>query len=51
MMIHLKEHLLKLLSKRQPYLSKYNSTTNEMGGACSAYGEEERGVQGFGGET
>ena len=24
---------------------------DEMGGACSAYGEEERRVQGFGGET
>jgi hypothetical protein len=22
-----------------------------MGGACSAYGEKEKGVQGFGGET
>jgi hypothetical protein len=24
---------------------------NEMGGACSACGEEERRIQGFGGET
>jgi len=24
---------------------------NEMGGACGAYGEGERGVQGSGGET
>ena len=24
---------------------------NEMGGACSAYGEEERRIQDFGGET
>ena len=24
---------------------------NEMGGACSMYGEEERHIQGFGGET
>jgi hypothetical protein len=24
---------------------------NGMGGACSAYGEGERSVQGFGGET
>jgi hypothetical protein len=24
---------------------------NEMGGACSTYGGEERRVQGFGGET
>jgi len=24
---------------------------NEMGGACSAYGGEERCIQGFGGET
>jgi len=24
---------------------------NDMGGACSAYGDEERRIQGFGGET
>jgi len=24
---------------------------NEMGGTCSAYGGEERHIQGFGGET
>ena len=24
---------------------------NEMGGACSSYGGEERRIQGFGGET
>ena len=24
---------------------------NEMGGGCSAYGREERRIQGFGGET
>jgi len=24
---------------------------NEMGGACSAYGGEERRIEGFGGET
>jgi len=24
---------------------------NEMGGACSAYGREERRIQGFDGET
>jgi hypothetical protein len=24
---------------------------NEMGGACSTYGVEERYIQGFGGET
>jgi len=24
---------------------------NEMGGTCSTYGEEERPIQGFGGET
>ena len=28
-----------------------NIEKNEMGGACSAYGEEGRHVQGFGGET
>jgi len=28
-----------------------NQQKNEMGGACSAYGGEERCVQGFGGET
>jgi len=27
------------------------SKKNEMGGACSAYGGEERRIQGFGGET
>jgi hypothetical protein len=26
-------------------------TSRVQGGACSAYGEEERSVQGFGGET
>jgi hypothetical protein len=25
--------------------------TNEMDGSCSAYGEEERCIHGFGGET
>jgi hypothetical protein len=29
------------------YLMEYN----EMGGACSTYGGEERHIQGFGGET
>jgi len=24
---------------------------NEVGGACNTFGEEERGIQGFGGET
>jgi hypothetical protein len=28
-----------------------NIEKNEMGGACSAYGGEERRMQGFGGET
>jgi hypothetical protein len=36
-------------------LTKYYSCDqikrNEMGGACSAYGRQERCVQGFGGET
>jgi hypothetical protein len=27
------------------------SRKNEMGGACSVYGREERRIQGFGGET
>ena len=29
----------------------YKIEKNEMGGACSAYGGEERRMQGFGGET
>jgi hypothetical protein len=29
----------------------YKIEKNEMDRACSTYGEEERGVQGFGGET
>ena len=37
------------------YITQYCSgdkiEKNEMGGACSAYGEEERCIQGFGGET
>jgi hypothetical protein len=28
-----------------------NIEKNEMGGACSVYGGEERRIQGFGGET
>jgi hypothetical protein len=28
-----------------------NEENNEMGGACSAYGGEERPIQGFGAET
>ena len=28
-----------------------NIEKNEMGGACSAFGGEERRIQGFGGET
>jgi hypothetical protein len=36
-------------------LTKYYSgdqiKKNEMGGACSMYGEEESWIQGFGGET
>jgi len=37
------------------FFTKYSSgdkiENNEMGGACSAYGGEERGIKGFGGET
>jgi len=37
------------------YHTKYYSgdqiEKNEMGGACSTYGGEERRIQGFGGET
>jgi hypothetical protein len=29
----------------------HNKELNEMGGACSAYGGEERRIQGFGEET
>jgi len=33
------------------YCSGDKIEKNEMGGACSAYGGEERRVEGFGGET
>ena len=33
------------------YCSGDELEKNEMGGACSAYGEEERRVQGFDGEN
>ena len=33
------------------YCSSDKIEKNGMGGACSAYGGEERGAQGFGGET
>ena len=37
------------------FLTKYNSgdqvEKNEMSGACSMYGEEERCIQGFGRKT
>jgi hypothetical protein len=33
------------------YLIKLKIEKNEMGGACSTYGGEERRIQGFGGET
>jgi hypothetical protein len=33
------------------YSSPSDKIENEMGGACSAYGGEERCIQGFGGET
>jgi hypothetical protein len=33
------------------YYSGDKIEKNEMGGACSAYGGEERRIQGFGGET
>ena len=33
------------------YCSGDKIEKNEMGGACSAYREEERRIQGFGGET
>jgi hypothetical protein len=35
----------------RPVLFGYIIEKNEMGGACSAYGGEERRIQGFGGET
>jgi hypothetical protein len=31
-------------------ISGEQNKKNEMGGACSAYGEEERGIEGFGEE-
>ena len=33
------------------YCSGDKTEKNEMGGACSAYGGEERQIQGFGAET
>jgi len=33
------------------YCSSDQIENNEMGGACSAHGVEEMGIQGFGGET
>jgi hypothetical protein len=33
------------------YFSGDKIEKNEMGGACGAYGGEERRIQGFGGET
>ena len=33
------------------YCSGDQIEKNEMGGGCSTYGEEERYIQGFGGET
>ena len=30
---------------------KKKKNENEMGGACSTYGEEERSIESFGGET
>jgi len=33
------------------YYSGVKIEKNEMGGACSTYGGEERRIQGFGGET
>jgi hypothetical protein len=34
-----------------PYIFRVIKGNNEMNGACSTYGGEERCVQGFGGET
>ena len=35
----------------RPIFSGDKIEKNEMSGACSAYGGEERRIQGFGGET
>jgi hypothetical protein len=43
------EELIDLYSS--PNIVRVIKFENEMGGACSAYGGEERCVQGFGGET
>ena len=40
-----------LLLLHTEYCSGDKIEKNEMGGACSAYGGEERRIQGFGGET
>ena len=36
---------------REIYYASMDPNKNKMGGACSAYGGEERCIQGFGAET
>jgi hypothetical protein len=43
------EELIDLYSS--PNIVRVIKIENEMGGACSTYGGEERCIQGFGGET
>jgi hypothetical protein len=45
---HFKRTRVLLSYKR---IKRNKITSSEMGGACSAYGGEEKCVQGFGGET
>ena len=40
-----------MISTAHKYCSGDQIEKNEMGGACSTYGGEERCMQGFGGET
>jgi len=57
--ISISAQLYSTTCKRQPHVSSIYSShyqavkieENEIGGACSAYGREERRIQGFGGET
>ena len=43
--------LLLFLLSSSSHCSGDKIEKNEMGGACSVYGGEERRIQGFGGET
>ena len=40
-----------MICTAHPIFSEDKFEKNEMGGACSMYGGEERRIQGFGGEA